>query len=40
MKRVVIFGAAGHTGKYITRCMVDMLRDDKLGANDSLGITN
>lgn len=24
----------------IARCMVDMLRDDKLGANDSLGITN
>lgn len=40
MKRVVVSGAAGHTGKYIARCMVDMLRDDKPGANDSLGITN
>lgn len=54
-KKVVVFGAAGHTGKYITRkmksqddieragiaqCMYDLICDESVGVNESLGITN
>ena len=44
-KKVVIFGAAGHTGKYITKKMkadkeYDLLMNEGLGVNESLGITN
>ena len=38
MKKVVVFGAAGHTG--IAQCMADMIEDAFLGVNESLGITN
>ena len=38
MKKVVVFGAAGHTG--IAQCMADMIEDASLGVNEILGITN
>lgn len=44
-KKVEIFGASGHIGKYITKRMkadkeYDLLMNEELGVNENLGITN